>query len=40
MKAIDIIIGVGWIAFWAYWLVMALTAKAERSQWTRFAGSG
>jgi len=38
MKAIDIIIGVGWIIFWAYWLVMAVTAKAGRSRWTRFAG--
>jgi protein-S-isoprenylcysteine O-methyltransferase Ste14 len=38
MKAIDIIIEVGWIVFWAYWLVMALTAKAERSRWTQFAG--
>lgn len=38
MKAIDIIIGVGWILFWAYWLVMAVTAKAERSRWTQFAG--
>ena len=38
MKAIDGIIGVGWIVFWAYWLVMAFTAKAEQSRWTRFAG--
>ena len=38
MKAIDGIIGVGWIVFWAYWLVMAFTAKAEKSRWTRFAG--
>ena len=38
MKAIDIIIGAGWIVFWAYWLVMAFTAKAGRSGWTRFAG--
>jgi len=38
MKAIDIIIGVGWIVFWAYWLVMAATAKAGRSRWTQFAG--
>jgi protein-S-isoprenylcysteine O-methyltransferase Ste14 len=38
MKAIDIIIGVGWIVFWAYWLVMATTAKAGRSRWTQFAG--
>ena len=38
MKAIDIIIGVGWLVFWAYWLVMAATAKAGRSRWTQFAG--
>ena len=38
MKAIDIIIEAGWIVFWAYWLVMAVTAKAERSRWTQFAG--
>jgi protein-S-isoprenylcysteine O-methyltransferase Ste14 len=37
MRAIDIIIGVGWIVFWAYWLVMAATAKAGRSRWTQFA---
>jgi protein-S-isoprenylcysteine O-methyltransferase Ste14 len=38
MRAIDSIIGVGWIVFWAYWLVMAFTAKAEQTRWTRFAG--
>jgi protein-S-isoprenylcysteine O-methyltransferase Ste14 len=38
MEVIDIIIGVGWIVFWAYWLVMAVTAKAEKSRWTQFAG--
>jgi protein-S-isoprenylcysteine O-methyltransferase Ste14 len=38
MKAIDIIIEAGWIVFWAYWLGMAVTAKAERSRWTQFAG--
>ena len=38
MRAIAIIIGVGWIVFWAYWLVMAFTAKAEQSRWTRYAG--
>ena len=34
MKAIDVIIGVGWLVFWAYWLVMALTAKAGQARWT------
>jgi protein-S-isoprenylcysteine O-methyltransferase Ste14 len=38
MTAIDGIIGIGWIAFWAYWLVMAFTTKAEQSRWARFAG--
>ena len=38
MKVIDIIIGVGWVVFWGYWLAMAATAKAGRSRWTRFAG--
>jgi protein-S-isoprenylcysteine O-methyltransferase Ste14 len=38
MKVIDIIIGAGWIVFWAYWLAMAATAKAGRSRWTQFAG--
>jgi protein-S-isoprenylcysteine O-methyltransferase Ste14 len=37
MRAIDIIIGAGWIVFWAYWLVMAFTAKTEQSRWTRSA---
>jgi protein-S-isoprenylcysteine O-methyltransferase Ste14 len=38
MKAIDVIIGVGWVLFWGYWLVMATTAKAGRSRWAQFAG--
>ena len=38
MNAIDTIIEVGWIVFWTYWLVMAVTAKAGRSRWTQLAG--
>jgi protein-S-isoprenylcysteine O-methyltransferase Ste14 len=38
LKAIDVIIGAGWLVFWAYWLVMALTAKAGQARWTQFAG--
>jgi protein-S-isoprenylcysteine O-methyltransferase Ste14 len=38
MRAIDSVIGVGWIIFWAYWLAMAFTAKADQSRWTRWAG--
>ena len=38
MPVIDIVILVGWIAFWAYWLVASVSAKAGRSSWARFAG--
>jgi protein-S-isoprenylcysteine O-methyltransferase Ste14 len=38
MRAIEISIDAGWIVFWAYWLVMAFTAKPDRSGWARFAG--
>jgi protein-S-isoprenylcysteine O-methyltransferase Ste14 len=38
MRAVDIVIGVGWIAFWIGWLVASTTAKAGRGTWTRFAG--
>jgi protein-S-isoprenylcysteine O-methyltransferase Ste14 len=38
MRAVDIVIGVGWIAFWISWLVASTTAKAGRNNWTRFAG--
>jgi protein-S-isoprenylcysteine O-methyltransferase Ste14 len=38
MRAVDIVIGVGWVAFWIYWLAASTTAKAGRSNWTRFAG--
>ena len=38
MRAIDLIIGVSWIVFWAYWLAMAFTAKADQTRWTRWAG--
>jgi protein-S-isoprenylcysteine O-methyltransferase Ste14 len=38
MRAVDIVITVGWIAFWIYWLAASTTAKAGRGNWTRFAG--
>jgi protein-S-isoprenylcysteine O-methyltransferase Ste14 len=37
MKVIDTVIGTGWIAFWAYWLVMAFTTKAGQARWAEFA---
>jgi protein-S-isoprenylcysteine O-methyltransferase Ste14 len=38
MHVIDIIIVVGWVAFWGYWLVASIGVKAGQSTWTRFAG--
>ena len=38
MTAIDSVIGVGWAAFWIYWLAASVGVKAGRTRWTRFAG--
>jgi protein-S-isoprenylcysteine O-methyltransferase Ste14 len=38
MHAVDVVIGVGWLAFWAYWLAAAVGVKAGRRQWKRFLG--
>ena len=38
MRAIPVIITVGWIAFWLYWLASAFGVKAGRSRWRRCAG--
>ena len=38
MRAIDIVIGVGWAVFWIYWLVASAGVKAGRTRWARFAG--
>jgi protein-S-isoprenylcysteine O-methyltransferase Ste14 len=38
MRAIDIVIGAGWLVFWIYWLAASAGVKAERTRWTRFAG--
>ncbi|MGI9009109.1 MAG: methyltransferase family protein [Streptosporangiaceae bacterium] len=35
--AVVLVILVGWVAFWAYWLVVSTTAKPGRTRWTRFA---
>ena len=42
MRVIDLIIVIGWVAFWGYWLLSALSAKSSRrgqSPWRRFAGA-
>ena len=38
MDAIDIVIGVGWLVFWIYWLAASAGVKAGRTRWTQFAG--
>lgn len=39
MPLVAIIIGVGWAAFWIYWLAMSVGVKPGQSRWARFAGS-
>jgi protein-S-isoprenylcysteine O-methyltransferase Ste14 len=38
MHAVDIIILVGWVAFWIYWLAASFGVKTGRSPLARFAG--
>jgi protein-S-isoprenylcysteine O-methyltransferase Ste14 len=38
MQAVDVVIGVGWVVFWIYWLAASVGAKAGRTRWARFAG--
>jgi protein-S-isoprenylcysteine O-methyltransferase Ste14 len=38
MHVVDILIVVGWVAFWIYWLVAAGGVKQGRTPWARFAG--
>ena len=38
MRAVDLVVLVGWLAFWLYWLVAAATMKAGTTRWGQFAG--
>jgi protein-S-isoprenylcysteine O-methyltransferase Ste14 len=38
MRAIDIVIGVGWLVFWLGWLAAAAGAKSGRTRWRRDGG--
>jgi protein-S-isoprenylcysteine O-methyltransferase Ste14 len=38
MRIVDLVIGVGWIGFWIYWLAASAGAKPGQSNWARFAG--
>jgi protein-S-isoprenylcysteine O-methyltransferase Ste14 len=38
MHIVDIVIFLGWAAFWIYWLAMSTGAKGGSTHWGRFAG--
>jgi protein-S-isoprenylcysteine O-methyltransferase Ste14 len=38
MHVVDVVILVGWVAFWLYWLAVSVGVKAGRTRWRRFAG--
>jgi protein-S-isoprenylcysteine O-methyltransferase Ste14 len=38
MRAVDLVIVIGWVAFWGYWLVSARNVKAGQNRWNRFIG--
>src|SRR5690348_480497 len=35
MRAVELVFGVGWAAFWLYWIVAAFSMKRGRRPWTR-----
>jgi protein-S-isoprenylcysteine O-methyltransferase Ste14 len=37
MHIVDLVILVGWVAFWLYWIAASAGVKAGRTRWTRFA---
>ena len=39
MRALDFVIGIGWVVFWLYWLVEARNVKPGQNRWSRFAGA-
>lgn len=39
MYAVDLVVFIGWIAFWVYWLAASVGVKAGRTRWARFAGA-
>jgi protein-S-isoprenylcysteine O-methyltransferase Ste14 len=38
MPAVGIVIGLGWVVFWIYWLAVSVGVKTGQTRWTRFAG--
>ena len=40
MRAVEIVFGVGWAAFWLYWIAAAFSTKRGRRPWSRELRSG
>jgi len=38
MRAVDLVIGICWAAFWVYWIAAAIAVKPGQSRWSRHAG--
>jgi protein-S-isoprenylcysteine O-methyltransferase Ste14 len=38
MHAVELVFGIGWAAFWIYWLVAAFSVKRGRVPWSRELG--
>jgi protein-S-isoprenylcysteine O-methyltransferase Ste14 len=38
VRTVDVLVGLGWLAFWLYWLSAAAGVKSGRSRWHRYIG--
>ena len=38
MRAVDLVIVTGWVAFWGYWLISARNVKSGQNRWNRLIG--
>jgi protein-S-isoprenylcysteine O-methyltransferase Ste14 len=38
MRVVDLVVLVGWLAFWTYWLVASANTKTGTTRWGQFAG--
>jgi protein-S-isoprenylcysteine O-methyltransferase Ste14 len=38
MQVVDLVILVGWVGFWLYWLAASVGVKTGRTRWGQFAG--
>jgi protein-S-isoprenylcysteine O-methyltransferase Ste14 len=39
MHTVDVVVGLGWLVFWGYWLASAFRVKPGLHRWGQFAGS-